>query len=202
MSNEERALTHDEQIELLVSLADNVSGRIKKDKWDPRDVEECFYSAVFKVWSMIEEGRVPDYLRTALLVGNRILLIDILRKTVTRCLIDKYRAFKAQKRGGGDVVHLNDEEGGGIDQFPDRSTPSPEDKIVTDELLAQAAQELEQANIPEKKRKVFLLRLQGYSHKEIAEALGITEGTSRQYYHAAQELYKLYRPELFENEPD
>ncbi len=46
-------------------------------------------------------------------------------------------------------------------------------------------------NLPEGCRQVFnLFVLEDYSHKQIAENLGITEGTSKSQYHRARQLLK------------
>jgi RNA polymerase sigma-70 factor (ECF subfamily) len=48
-------------------------------------------------------------------------------------------------------------------------------------------------NLPDGYRAVFLLaEVDGYHHKEIAEMLGISEGTSKsQLYHAKKQLQKI-----------
>ncbi len=46
--------------------------------------------------------------------------------------------------------------------------------------------------LPEKARIIFnLFNLEGYSHKEIAVKLGISESTSKSQYHRAKQLLKL-----------
>lgn len=59
-------------------------------------------------------------------------------------------------------------------------------QAVTDEFLIKAVNSL-----PAGCRIVFnLFAIEGYSHAEIAEMLGVTEGTSRSQYHYAKVLLK------------
>jgi RNA polymerase sigma-70 factor (ECF subfamily) len=84
-----------------------------------------------------------------------------------------------------------------------RSTSRRTRRVVTtdDETLAQApldrADDVEIdldraiARLPEGARTVFVLyAIEGYQHDEIAELLGIAEGTSRAQYHTARTLLK------------
>ena len=41
-------------------------------------------------------------------------------------------------------------------------------------------------NLPDQKLKVFNMVLDGYKHKEIADELGISEGTSKSTFHRAK----------------
>ena len=55
--------------------------------------------------------------------------------------------------------------------------------------ILAVAQEVEK--LPENYRRVVQLKESGYSHKEIAESLGITENNSRQrYYYALEQIRK------------
>lgn len=65
-------------------------------------------------------------------------------------------------------------------------------QLALDELLALIQQ------LPPKSRMVFsLFAIEGYSHKEAAEALGISEGTSKWHLSEAKKrLQKLLKPEL------
>jgi RNA polymerase sigma-70 factor (ECF subfamily) len=84
-----------------------------------------------------------------------------------------------------------------------RSTSRRTRRVVTidDETLAKApldrADDVEIdldraiARLPEGARTVFVLHaIEGYQHNEIAELLGIAEGTSRAQYHTARTLLK------------
>ncbi len=61
--------------------------------------------------------------------------------------------------------------------------PTVMDKLSADELMKIIA------SLPSGFRTVFnMYAIEGYSHKEIAEALGISEGTSRSQYNRARTL--------------
>ena len=78
-----------------------------------------------------------------------------------------------------------------IDPYPEQqdSIPSALEKLTADELLQLVM------NLPEGYRTIFnLFAIEGFSHKEIAEMLHITEGTSRsQYARARQALQEMIR---------
>jgi len=79
-------------------------------------------------------------------------------------------------------------EPGSLDNIPERSfDPRAISNMETDTLL-KILQEL-----PDGYRTVFsMYAIEGYSHKEIGEALGVSEVTSRtQYSRAKQQLIKL-----------
>lgn len=76
--------------------------------------------------------------------------------------------------------------------FPENLESLPESKLrcnsMSDELSANAIKALISI-LPDGYKKVFTLFNNGYSHKEIAGILRISEGTSKsQYYHAKKTL--------------
>jgi RNA polymerase sigma-70 factor (ECF subfamily) len=86
------------------------------------------------------------------------------------------------------------------------SGPSPATDAVRAELRAHVAEAV--AQLPERQRvAVTLFDLEGYAHAEIAEVLGIPEGTARSdVFHARRRLRELLRaydpaPEREEEEP-
>ena len=73
-----------------------------------------------------------------------------------------------------------------IDEHRHGEVPETDDKMeaVDPALVHEAIKDL-----PQKGRTVLVLRaLEGYSHKEIAEALGISVSTSKTQYHRALSL--------------
>ncbi|PQA58913.1 RNA polymerase sigma factor [Siphonobacter curvatus] len=75
------------------------------------------------------------------------------------------------------------------------STEIPEELVSDTGYAGVEAAHLEKAllSLPEGCRTVFLMiEVEGYSHREVAEVLGVTEGTSKSQLHAAkQKLRKL-----------
>ncbi len=72
-------------------------------------------------------------------------------------------------------------------------------RLATDELPEMAGAELGQSReleqlilrLPHQARAVFVLfALEGYQHQEIAELLGIAEGSSKSQYHRARQLLR------------
>jgi RNA polymerase sigma-70 factor (ECF subfamily) len=61
------------------------------------------------------------------------------------------------------------------------SAPDPEERATVAEEVARAEAAL--AELPEKQRLAVTLRLQGLSHREIADATDSTEGSARVNYH-------------------
>ena len=59
---------------------------------------------------------------------------------------------------------------------PETSPPSPEEEVIARERLLRLNQDL--SGLPDQQRTVFVLaRLEGLSYKEIADLMGIPEGT-------------------------
>lgn len=74
-----------------------------------------------------------------------------------------------------------------LEQAPDRPSraPSPLDLIRNQELLSLLGR------LPEGARAVFMLyAVEGYNHREIAERLEISEGTSKSQYSRAKMLLR------------
>lgn len=75
-----------------------------------------------------------------------------------------------------------------------------EDSSVLSELAASDLMRMVQ-ELPDGFRTVFnLFAIEGYSHKEIGELLGITESTSRSQYTRAKQVLQRKVKALFENE--
>lgn len=108
-----------------------------------------------------------------------------MKKTMVYSAIDYYRKYKKEK------FHSN------IDEHEDLI---PEDPEILHEIGAAELVQLI-SKLPAGYRQVFnLFAVEGYSHKEIAELLGISENTSKSQYRKArhQLVSKLHKINEFE----
>jgi RNA polymerase sigma-70 factor (ECF subfamily) len=106
------------------------------------------------------------------------LTIDFARKRKRRGQIAEFDEGIAQRDEDGGIAEVHEEEG-------------PGRKLERKQTFNRIMDAMEQ--LPEDQRQVVLLReLEGLSYKEIAEAMGIPEGTvmSRLFY-ARKRLQKL-----------
>jgi RNA polymerase sigma-70 factor (ECF subfamily) len=99
------------------------------------------------------------------------------RKIFVNCILENLRKYDILK----EAVDIEDDK---ISGMADESTVS---QISTEELMECVK------SLPEGFRTVFnLFAIEGYSHKEIGEMLGISENTSRsQYMRARQRLREM-----------
>lgn len=84
-----------------------------------------------------------------------------------------------------------------VEELPDiEDADIPEDVLVPEDVLIGFVEEL-----PEKYKLVFsLYAIEGIPHKEIAEMVGITEGTSKSNLSRAREILKKKVKEYIEHE--
>ncbi|WP_430812140.1 MULTISPECIES: RNA polymerase sigma factor [unclassified Carboxylicivirga] len=95
-----------------------------------------------------------------------------IRRIITNTAIDAYR-----KRQQSQTLRLDDLQGA-IEPFEEQSDP-----LVCQDLLREVEK------LPDGARMVFnLYAIEGYGHKEIAEKLGISEGTSKSQLNRARKL--------------
>lgn len=103
-----------------------------------------------------------------------------IRRIMVNTLIDEYRRNKREK-----------EKVSYVEEYFDNSDFSEVNEALS---RINCQQILEQINrLPEATRKVFnLFAIDGFSHKEIAEMLDISEGTSKWHLNAARQKLKEY----------
>ncbi len=95
-----------------------------------------------------------------------------LRKIMFHCVVDHFRAKKSPR-----FIELDD-----IRQLFDESAALPWE---TEELIGHINA------LPDNHKTVFnLFAIEGYSHQEIAEKMGISEGTSKWYLNQARTILK------------
>jgi RNA polymerase sigma factor (sigma-70 family) len=98
-----------------------------------------------------------------------------MKSIVVRTAIDQYHKIKTNSL----MFSRNEDE-------RDDYSYDPNDEQLTDEYILNIINRL-----PDGCRMVFnLFAIEGYAHTEIAEMLGISEGTSRSQYHHAKLLLK------------
>lgn len=152
---------------------DLIEACIRKERWAQKQIYEAHYSLLMGVClryatndedalDILHEGFIKVF-RNIRKYKPGTSLIAWMRTIMVNTAIDFYR--KAVRRRTED-----------LDQTYDKSTDEPDaiSKCTEKEILA-CVQKLSPAY-----RTVFnLYVIEGYSHREIAESLGITESTSR-----------------------
>lgn len=127
---------------------------------------------------ILQEGylKVFDQLKSFTLTGS---FEGWVRRIMTNTAIDYYRKRKRDK-----IVYAQDDYLYDLDAVQDQS--GEEDFLVDPQYIVKELQDLSPAY-----RLVFnLYVVEGYSHKEIAETLGISEGTSKSNLSKAKDNLK------------
>jgi RNA polymerase sigma factor (sigma-70 family) len=115
----------------------------------------------------------------------------LLKTIALRKAKDHHRKLKAQKRGGDRVILRESQQaddhdrGFGVDQIPDGKISPESDEEVSDlfnRLLEKAPDDTT--------RDIVLLRLQGGTYAEIAEAMGISNKTVRRRLNAIEQTWQ------------
>jgi RNA polymerase sigma-70 factor (ECF subfamily) len=97
-----------------------------------------------------------------------------LHTITTRCAVDLWRKNKMMRLVSDDEV-------------PERPAPADGDEPELEAAIRR---------LPAQARAVFVLfALEGYQHNEIAELLGIAEGSSKAQYHRARQLLRSWLDE-------
>ena len=130
-----------------------------------RDDENLALSALNTFFVRVQRGCFPQ-------LHDRSDLWALLAKITVRKSIDQRRYIQAQKRGldrmqGDSVFHQNPM---GIVEIRDEPTP---------DMLAAVNEKCQQlmSALPDDLRQVAQMKLEGYTHREIAEKLGRVERT-------------------------
>ena len=129
------------------------------------DVEELVQDTFVRAFGSIDTFRGDSSFRTWLFTIERRLLLDRRR---------------AERRRGAEVE---------LDETHVTTTHDPLDSVVAAE--SQRRLRLAVGRLSPTQREVFTLRVgEGLSYKEIAQAVGTTEGAARVHYHNAMRAIK------------
>ena len=123
------------------------------------EAKEIVNDGFFKVFSQLDK------------YNAELSFAGWMRKIMINCAIDHFRKIKRYNERHPDLSHMKDE-------------PQVEgilDKISAEEIITMVQE------LPPAYRMVFtLFAVEEYTHKEIAEKLGISEGTSKSNYSKAK----------------
>lgn len=129
------------------------------------DVEELVQDTFVRAFNSLDGFRAESSFRTWLFTIER------------RLLLDRMRADRRRR----DRVEI--QEGDAITEF------DALDGLVADEMAGKLQRAIERLSPTQ--RQVFTLRVaEGMSYKEIAQAVGTTEGAARVHYHNAMRSVK------------
>jgi RNA polymerase sigma-70 factor (ECF subfamily) len=152
---------------LLVERHGGAVARFASSMGAREDVDEIVQDTFVRAFTAIDGFRGESSLRTWLFTIARRLLLD--------------RRRAARRRGEHVEVHETD----AATEF------DPLDGVVADETQDRLRTAL--ARLSTTQREVFVLRVsEGLSYREIAEAVGTTEGAARVHYHHAMRAIKEY----------
>lgn len=147
----------------LYGLMMGVATRYEKNR---EDALHCVNQTFLKILEHLDEHEIN---------GNLEVWV---RKITVHTAIDQFRKKKKEKE------HFIMEEQEVMENY---SLESGEMELFTIEILEEMLKEL-----PELSSRVFnLYAIDGYSHKEIAELLGMTESTSRWHVSEARKKLKV-----------
>lgn len=163
---------------------------IKQDRRAEHELYKLSYSYLMGI--CMRYARDKDSASEALNLGFMKILKNLsaynqqipfkvwVRKIMVNTLIDEYRKIKREREK---VVY--------VETYYDNVDYSEVNEALSrmdyKHLLSQISL------LPEATRKVFnLFAIDGYAHKEIAELLGISEGTSKWHLNAARQKLKEY----------
>lgn len=197
MSDEVHGLSAQDQMEIIIDVMnEGVERSLRSSRWNPDDVLECSQEVLLTLWLRVLQGHVPSNIAAALRVGNRALLRGWVWRSLTNALIDRRRKNNAQKRGGGAVIHLNNEQTSGIDQLSNPNASSIDEQLTARTALAtfESISGLEPVTY-----EVLQYHAHGYSHDEIAEMLGISVEMSRQHKSKGMKRARELRSELLDD---
>jgi RNA polymerase sigma-70 factor (ECF subfamily) len=163
---------------------------IKQDRKAEHDLYRLSYSYLMGI--CMRYARDKDSASESLNLGFMKILKNLnnyderipfkvwISKIMVNTLIDEYRKIKRQREK---VVY--------VETYYDSSDYSEVNEALAKMDYKHLLNQI--ALLPEATRKVFnLFAIDGYAHKEIAEMLGISEGTSKWHLNAARQKLKEY----------
>ncbi|HEY9225547.1 MAG TPA: sigma-70 family RNA polymerase sigma factor [Gemmatimonadaceae bacterium] len=154
----------------LVERHASALARFAISSGERQDVDELVQDTFVRAFNSLDGFRGDSSFRTWLFTIQR------------RLLLDRRRAEKRRK--DRDELH-EDDAATGYDAL---------DSVVADETQKQLHEAVKRLSPTQ--REVFTLRItEGMSYKEIAEAVGTTEGAARVHYHNAMRAVKEFLDE-------
>jgi len=135
------------------------------------DVDDVVQDTFARAFGSLESFRGDSSLRTWLFTIARRLVLD--------------RRRSERRRGGGIRAHAEVQDADAVTEY------DALDSVVADETERRMREAV--ALLTPTQREVFTLRVaEGMSYKEIADAVGTTEGAARVHYHNAMRSVKEY----------
>jgi RNA polymerase sigma-70 factor, ECF subfamily len=154
----------------LVERHASALARFAISSGERHDVDELVQDTFVRAFNSIDSFRGESSFRTWLFSIER------------RLLLDRRRAEKRRR----DRTELQEDDAA--------TEYSALDSVVADEMRKRLAKAV--AKLSPTQREVFTLRVaEGLSYKEIAEAVGTTEGAARVHYHNAMRAVKEFLDE-------
>ncbi len=150
-----------------VDIAQRVSRRLERRFCAAADEEDIALSTMDSFFRGMQEGRFPNLRR-------REELWNLLLTIAYRKVLKHRKAAATATRGGGAVQHLASLQA----DFADRSTGFEfVDVNPSEEEIAMMVEEITEDLGDPVLRTIAVRRLQGFTDKEIARQLGVTERT-------------------------
>ena len=162
-AGDERAATAlvERHAEAIARFAASVGAR--------EDVEDLVQETFVRAFGSLDSFRGESSLRTWLFTIARRLLLD--------------RRRSERRRGGGSKNAVDVKDSDAVTEY------DALDGVVADETERRMREAV--ARLTPTQREVFTLRIsEGMSYREIAEAVGSTEGAARVHYHNAMRAIK------------
>jgi RNA polymerase sigma factor (sigma-70 family) len=150
----------------LESVLANFGTMVRRVGWRHRladaDVDEMMQEVRIRLWRAHTEGEQIAQVSASYVYRTAVsAALDIMRRR---------RARRAEF-----TTSIDDDEGGG--QEVRETAPGPMEQLEGSELVQRVMRAIE--TIPESRRPVVKMHLQGYHREEIAELLGWTEAKTR-----------------------
>lgn len=167
------------------TLARRIAQRLDRRFCSTADEEDIALSAMDSFFRGMQEGRFPD------LVGRKELW-NLLLTIAYRKVMKHHRRELSAKRGGGAVRNE-----ASLTPLPDASGLNLEavDYQPSEEEIAVAVEEMTESLNDATLRLIAVRRLQGYTDKEIAGQIGVTERT---VIRKRQRIQAIWQNELVE----
>ena len=167
----------------IVGLAKQRLGAANRRSQDEEDVASEVFT---RLYFSASEGKLPE-------LNDRQSLWRLLVSMTRNASIDQVKREKREKRGGGRVhghsiskltdLNIPANSPQAFDNFVGEQ-PTPDSIAALDELIQKSL-----AKLPnDEHRQMLLLKLEGYTHQEIAESLKVAPRTVERRMHRVREL--------------
>jgi len=162
--------------ELSYSKVKAACARQLKNPWD---VDDAVQKTYIQIYTKLDTLQDPTKFTSWATTVARNSALGILRTKQSRTRKDDYRPhFSDDEYEGMDTLSTADYEQG----------TDPQAQVEHDEAMARLTKVIKE--LPEMQRTCFLLQRQDVSYKEMAEQLGIPEGTAKSNVRYAQQKIK------------